>query len=409
MAGYIGSKAVLLSTTAAIVTGDMTVDTNTLKVDSTNNRVGLGTASPTAQLHIVGDDTSNQVIIENTATSASSAPDLMLLRTSTSSAADNDVIGRIDFAGLNDANEQIHYFTISARIDDASDGTENGMLRLQHIKDGSYVEPVVIDGSGNVGIGTDTPSRQLTVQNTIANSGGVIGLTSSDSSTSGTCGIIHFGNSTDSSLASINGIADGATDAGAIVFKTEKTGASIEERMRIGSSGNFVLGTTNDSQAAGVGVKLLAAGRVFSVTDSGSGECFSNYQTGSSSGYKFYVANSGTIFSTSTSISSISDERLKENIKDLDKGLTDILKLKPRTFDWKEGEGSGEKNVSGFIAQECEEAGFDEFVGSFKHDTLSDAKSFGYGGLVPSLVKAVQELSAKNDALEARITALEAK
>ena len=327
MAGYIGSKAVLLSTTAATVTGDMTVDTNTLKVDSTNNRVGLGTASPTAQLHIVGDDTSNQVIIENTATSASSAPDLMLLRTSTSSAADNDVIGRIDFAGLNDANEQINYFTISARIDDASDGSENGMLRLQHIKDGSYVEPVVINGSGNVSIGTDS-----------------------------------------------------------------------------------------DSQASGVGVKLLTAGRVFSVTDSGSGECFSNYQTGSSAGYKFYVANSGTIFSTSTSISSISDERLKENIKDLDKGLTDILKLKPRTFDWKEGEGSGEKNVSGFIAQECEEAGFDEFVGSFKHDTLSDAKSFGYGGLVPSLVKAIQELSAKNDALETqvadlitRVKALEAK
>ena len=156
MAGYIGSKAVLLSTTAATVTGDMTVDTSTLKVDSTNNRVGLGIASPTAQLHIFGDDTSNQVIIENTATSASSAPDLMLLRTSTSSAADNDVIGRIDFAGLNDANEQINYFTISARIDDASDGSENGMLRLQHIKDGSYVEPVVIDGSGKVIIGHDS-------------------------------------------------------------------------------------------------------------------------------------------------------------------------------------------------------------------------------------------------------------
>ena len=63
-------------------------------------------------------------------------------------------------------------------------------------------------------------------------------------------------------------------------------------------------------------------------------------------------------------VQSTSDERLKENIRDLDKGLSDILKLKPRRFDWKEGEGTYEKDVSGFIAQEAEEAGFDEFVSS---------------------------------------------
>jgi hypothetical protein len=40
------------------VTGDLTVDTNTLKVDSTNNRVGINITSPTANLDVVG----NQVI-----------------------------------------------------------------------------------------------------------------------------------------------------------------------------------------------------------------------------------------------------------------------------------------------------------------------------------------------------------
>ena len=78
------------------------------------------------------------------------------------------------------------------------------------VTDASDATAITIDSSEQVGIGTSSPTRQLTVQNTIANSGGVIGLTSSDSSTSGTCGIIHFGNSTDSSLASINGIAAGA-------------------------------------------------------------------------------------------------------------------------------------------------------------------------------------------------------
>jgi hypothetical protein len=36
----------------ATITGDLTVDTNVLKVDTTNNRVGIGTASPATDLHI---------------------------------------------------------------------------------------------------------------------------------------------------------------------------------------------------------------------------------------------------------------------------------------------------------------------------------------------------------------------
>ena len=43
-----------LTTTTVVVSGDMTVDTSTLKVDSTNNRVGIGTASPTALLDVIG-------------------------------------------------------------------------------------------------------------------------------------------------------------------------------------------------------------------------------------------------------------------------------------------------------------------------------------------------------------------
>jgi len=39
---------------AATITGDLTVDTSTLKVDSTNNRVGVGTATPGLALDVVG-------------------------------------------------------------------------------------------------------------------------------------------------------------------------------------------------------------------------------------------------------------------------------------------------------------------------------------------------------------------
>ena len=47
-----GTSATLSGTLG--VTGDATFDTSTLKVDATNNRVGVGTASPTSDLHVSG-------------------------------------------------------------------------------------------------------------------------------------------------------------------------------------------------------------------------------------------------------------------------------------------------------------------------------------------------------------------
>jgi hypothetical protein len=59
---------------SATITGDLTVDTSTLKVDSANDRVGIGTASPTAALDILGafgTSTGAAVIRNNSAANAS--------------------------------------------------------------------------------------------------------------------------------------------------------------------------------------------------------------------------------------------------------------------------------------------------------------------------------------------------
>lgn len=69
MAGYVGTKAVLLSTTAATVGGDadiggdLTVDTNTLHVDSTNNRIGVGTSSPATALEVKTGSSGTQPLL----------------------------------------------------------------------------------------------------------------------------------------------------------------------------------------------------------------------------------------------------------------------------------------------------------------------------------------------------------
>jgi hypothetical protein len=76
-----------------------------------------------------------------------------------------------------------------------------------------------------------------------------------------------------------------------------------------------------------------------------SGNTYHVYRSdGVDNGYKFYVNFGGQINSTFTSITSLSDERLKENIVDLETGLSEVMALKPRRFDWK---NSDNKNVAG--------------------------------------------------------------
>lgn len=131
------------------------------------------------------------------------------------------------------------------------------------------------------------------------------------------------------------------------------------------------------------------------------------YSTGASA-YRFYVGYSGTISATNTTISAISDARLKENIRNLDVGLDAILALKPRVFDWKEGKGKDIKNDRGFIAQEFEEV-FPDLIDEWKDPAPEGEEPYRSvrQDLIPVLVKAIQELDAKNKSLEARLAALE--
>lgn len=64
-AGTISGTNISASGTLA-VTGDLTVDTSTLKVDSSNNRVGIGTASPTQDLTIVNSGSARVELVSGT-------------------------------------------------------------------------------------------------------------------------------------------------------------------------------------------------------------------------------------------------------------------------------------------------------------------------------------------------------
>jgi len=131
----------------------------------------------------------------------------------------------------------------------------------------------------------------------------------------------------------------------------------------------------------------------------------------------------------STTWSTVSDERYKKDIVDSTTGLSFINNLKPRTFNYKTlGElpdtflayekdstevFKSDKTQHGFIAQEVKTAvdADSSIKDGFKFwDEREDgSQEVAEAALLPVLVKAIQELSAKNDTLEAENTAIKAR
>jgi hypothetical protein len=100
---------------------------------------------------------------------------------------------------------------------------------------------------------------------------------------------------------------------------------------------------------------------------------------------------------TSTSVCGGSSERFKENIQPITYGLSDVLKLNPVFFNWKQEymPGESDKRQVGLIAEEV--AGvLPELVGL---DSQGLPVNVDYPKVSAVLIKAIQELNIKLDSL----------
>lgn len=130
-----------------------------------------------------------------------------------------------------------------------------------------------------------------------------------------------------------------------------------------------------------------------------------------SSNYQFRVAgqwgDTGDNFSTKTIwSSSVSDIRLKQNIENTNvSGLDAVNQMQLRQFDWIR---DGKHQPIGFIADELETIDPDLALGGgYDEDGNIDEKQVNTYMVVAYLTKAVQELSAKVEELEERLSTME--
>ena len=92
-------------------------------------------------LHVNGlttevTDNSAALIVRSTDDDASVGP-LINFKRESGSPADSDVLGRLQYLGINDASESVTYAQIDTIIEDASDGTEDAQVRFRSITAGT--------------------------------------------------------------------------------------------------------------------------------------------------------------------------------------------------------------------------------------------------------------------------------
>jgi hypothetical protein len=430
--------------TTGTFSGNLIVDTNTLFVDSANNRVGIGTSSPSYAI----DTLSSGAIVAQFKRDASgggsggirfgnndkqftlygdNSNGLTIYDGSTErmriDSSGNVGIGTSSPAcGLHIDNPDNGAITAILDTDNSSvklvfrNTTETGN-NIQIGADGSNLvaltgatERMRIDSSGNVGIGTSSPSYAIDT----LSSGAIVAQFKRDASGGGSGGI-RFGNN----------------DKQFTLYGDNSNGLTIydgsTERARLDASGNLLVG--------GTAIPAASSG-AFVALRGGDNNCIETRRvgTGGRSHHIFYNAN-GVVGSIQTSGSSTlyntsSDYRLKEDMQPMTGAIERVNALNPVNFAWK-ADGS---RVDGFLAHEAQSVVPEAVTGTkdamqdeeyevtpavlnengnvvteavMGTRSVPDYQGIDQSKLVPLLTAALQEAIAKIETLETKVAALE--
>ena len=419
-----------------------------------NGNVGIGTTTPDGLLTLGGADT--KLFFEETNPAASLYYDgegkngtnnLLHIRSEISGAEGNLMTWKLDGTigiGTETPEGTLHIKDVGADgpalFVEGGTSTEGDLTwkSTEHLQVGTwdmgtdtFTELLRITDSGDVGIGTSSPTEKLSVAGIIeSTSGGVKfpdGSTQTTAAasfslpyadTASTAGDAFSITNTDNSTTSYAIHGNSASDNGAGVYGTTTGSGAL--------SAVGVLGETNTGEYAVKGVNSWAAGgagvygkgnkgvvgesdiadgdgivgsawastgdgcgvRGFSASADGAGVL--GY--GVAGGYDFYAEGPGTNYGSASS------GRWKENIKNIDGALSKVMSLRGVYFDW-DLEHGGQHDM-GMIAEEVGQI-VPEIV-DYENNGI-DASGMDYSKLTPLLVEAVKQQQQQIESLQAEI------
>ncbi len=372
---------------------------NGIYVDSTG-KVGIGTQTPSVALDVTGAGKFSTTVTAQTG-----------LKLPANGNGTSPTLAYNNSLGFGVSGTGIFFGNLYN-----SDLTTSMQFRVTNAG-GTDITAMTMLSSGNIGIGTTSPSYKLEIAN----------------STSVSLRLNNTGDTTDSFIQYDNTSTSFSVGAGAngwfhYTSQTKRYDWWIANviKLQLASNGNLLLGTTSDN-----GYKLNVSGNIYSSSNiyalgglgsqsnitidygyvfainsntQASGNCwymqvsssFSNnfrfFYGGTSIGYgsaKFQIDTGG-------GYTGISDINKKKDITLSTLGLEEILQLKPSTFKFKDD--VNEEEQIGFIAQEVK----DIIPYAYYEDKEGDDKFIGLkqAAFIPVLVKAIQELKAEIDILK---------
>jgi hypothetical protein len=419
-----GGTATLASAT---ITGDLTVDTSTLKVDSTNNRVIVGhtsgssafqvTNAGAAGLEIQPTGFSSSPLILSYNRSGSAYTQLTLDGSTIVHALSGTTAMTLNSTGLGVGATPTSRLTIGSGSFSTASANTTAMYTaatgLEVLSDSYYFgnrtggNLVTITSSGNVGVGvtpsawvSGSPAVQLKYNSSIwAFTDNSLQLNQNAYFD----GAWKYINS--SSLASSNYYQEGGNHR----WRTAAAGTAGNAitwttPMSLDTSGNLLVARTgagldNTSGVtigqASIGMQTEGNATQIVVNRTTSDGTIVDLRRNNSSVGNISVTTSGATFN------STSDYRLKELVAPLNGGLARVNALKPSVYKWKSNGSAGE----GFLAHELAEvvpAAVNGEKDAVNDDGSIKAQSIDMSRVVPILVAAIKELTARVQTLEAR-------
>ena len=337
---------------------------------SSDGSVGIGTSNPTSRLHLNGsgswgDTSSAGLTIETTVANS----EIGLRLRSTATEANSWYIGE-NQASVGNSHYAWFYGT------SMSGGTQK--MRLT--------------SDGNLGIGTNSPSVKLHVNGNLKLEGDLVTMRYKNS-TGLDAAFIRLENGDDSLGAGVAIGGGGLTIIGggesASAYLNAIANKSIEDMVITNDHGiRFVTDMQSGYSARQEAMYITSNGDVGIGTTAPTHRLSVNGSAGKSGGGSW---------------STFSDRRIKKDISPYTKGLAEIIQINPVNFTYTD-QGpftyTGESQV-GIIAQEIQEI-LPSTVSETKTEIFDDLLQFNGSELTFTLINAVKELQAENEALKAQ-------